>query len=198
MIIGFFYNLIMGNGSLSVFPVYGPLNDGAGFAGKRSVNCTGLWSDVPTDDCQIFPMDLSAIDHGGQNIATDQMLGNDRKSGGVAIQSVAAAEDKCLSLCLIVPGKCIGQRVGVIVQGRMDGHPRRFIDDDNIFVFVYNIQWNLYRRNLFRAGSFPDAYLQPVTGMEDLAHIIMLSIDKNTFGHPFDFCQVLPGISASS
>ena len=41
-----------------------------------------------------------------------------------------------LSLFLIVPGKRIGERIVIVVHGRMDRHPGRFVDNENIFVFI--------------------------------------------------------------
>ena len=60
-------------------------------------------------DGKIFPVEFTAGHHGGQDIAAYQMLGNNRKTGGVSVQTVAAAENKRLALFFIIPGKSICQ-----------------------------------------------------------------------------------------
>lgn len=64
------------------------------------------------------------------------MLGDYGNAGSIAVQTVAAAEDKRFSLFLIIPGEGIGDRIGIIVQRRMDRHAGRFVDDNQILIFI--------------------------------------------------------------
>ena len=63
---------------------------------------------------------------------------------------VPAAEDKRLSLILVVPCQGIGQRIIVVFHGGVYGHSGRLVDH------------------------------------------------QDALGHPFDFCEILPGVSLSS
>ena len=73
----------------------------------------------------------------------------------------------------------------------MDGHPGRLVDHNNVFVFIYDIQGQLYRRNLFRAPGLGNADGQSVARGKGLAHIIMDAVDQNTLRHPFDRSNIL-------
>ncbi len=53
---------------------------------------------------------------------------------------VPAAEDKRLSLILVVPCQGIGQRIIVVFHGRMDGHSCRLVDHQDVFIFINNVQ----------------------------------------------------------
>lgn len=56
------------------------------------------------------------------------MLGNERKSGGITVQTIDAAEDERAVLPLKIAGKSVSKGVVVIVHGRMDWHSGRLIN----------------------------------------------------------------------
>lgn len=66
------------------------------------------------------------LSHCGEDVSADQMFCNDGEAGGVPVKPVATPEDEWFPLLLVVPGQGIGQRVGIIVQGRGDRHPGWF------------------------------------------------------------------------
>lgn len=51
----FFYQFIMGDGFFSMVKIYGALNDGAFFAGKRCCDGSCGWGEITLYDCQVFP-----------------------------------------------------------------------------------------------------------------------------------------------
>jgi len=92
----FFYQFIMGDGFFSMVKIYGALNDGAFFAGKRCCDGSCGWGEVTLYDCQVFPVYQAFFCHIGHNAGADQVFGNYGKSGGIPVQAVAATEDKRL------------------------------------------------------------------------------------------------------
>ena len=79
----------------------------------------------------------------------------------------------------------------------MNRHTGRFVDYDDILVFINDVQWNLNRRDLFGIFCLADDNLKDIFGSQYLAQI-MYAIDKNTFGHAFDFSKILSGIPSAS
>ena len=72
---------------------------------------------------------------------------------------VPAAEDKRLSLILVVPCQGIGQGVIVVFHGGMDRHSGRFVDHQDVFIFINNVQGKLYRWDFLRGFSLADTDL---------------------------------------
>ena len=102
-----------------------------------------------------MPGDISC-----QNAGANHMFGNYRKTGSIPIQAVGAAKDKRFSLLLIIPCQSIGQRIGVIIHGRMSGHTRRLIHYQNVLILINNRQRQVHRNHLLRNGSFLDMHCQ--------------------------------------
>ena len=140
-------------------------------------------------------MKFSSGYHRGQDIAAYQMLGNNGQSGRIPVQPVAATENKRFSLFPVVPCKRICHGVGVIIQRWMNGHSGRFVDDDNIFIFVYNREGKIHRRNLFRRLHLADLDCQNISGMKRLVHVAEDTVKKHTFRHVLDTDDVLVGIT---
>ena len=136
---GRFYNMIMGDSGFAVIPVHHTLDDGAGFSAEWGRDGASFGRYVSRGNGKVFPVDFPASGHRRENSGTDQMFCHDSKSGGIPIQSVTASEDKWLVLLLVVPRQCIGHCIIVIIQGRMDWHAGRFVQDNDIFVFIDNI-----------------------------------------------------------
>ncbi len=153
----FFYDSVMGNCRLTVCKVHRPFNNGAGLAGKRRINGAGEGSHRSPHDGKILPVYQMPADHVREDTCADQVLCDYGKAGGVPVQPVAAAEDERLPLFLIIPGECICHGIGVMVQRRVDGHPGRLVDDNEVFVLEYDVQGKTDRRNLLGASGF--AYL---------------------------------------
>ena len=76
------------------------------------------------------------------------MFGDYGQPGGVSIQTVGAAEDKWLSLILVIPHKGVCQRIAVVVKGRVDRHSGRLVYHENVFVFVNNAERKLHWRDI--------------------------------------------------
>lgn len=77
------------------------------------------------------------------------VLRNERKPGGIPVQTVDAAEDKRTVLLRKIVGKSVGERVVVIVHGRMDRHSGRLMNHHQVLILINNIQRQIHRRNLF-------------------------------------------------
>ena len=64
--------------------------------------------------------------------------GNDQKTGGVPVKPVNAAVDKRLAFLFEIPGTGIGKCVVIISLGRVNWHSGRFIDDQQVRIFIYD------------------------------------------------------------
>lgn len=157
-----FYKPVVCDGMFSPGKVHGPLDDRTGLSGQRCSDRTFFRSYSPSCDCQVFPVHLTAAGHGGEDAAADKVFGNDGKAGGVPVEAVAAAEDKRLFLPAVIPCQAVGQRVRIVVHGRVNRHSGRFVHDNDIFIFIYDIKRDFDRRYLFRALGLLDAYCQKV------------------------------------
>ena len=113
----FFYQFIMGDGFFTMFKIYGAFNNGAFFAGKRGCDGSCGWGEVTFYDGQVFPVYQAFFGHIGHDAGADQVFGNYGEPGGIPVQAVAAAEDKRLSLILVVPCQGIGERIIGIPAG---------------------------------------------------------------------------------
>ncbi len=80
----------------------------------------------------------------------------------------------------------------------MNWHIGGFVQNNNIFILIDNVQRQLTGRNLFRSLGFADVDCQMVTGAQLLAHIIVHSVYHDAFGHLFYFGQILPGKTAAA
>ena len=145
----FFQHAVMCHCPFTMFKINDTLDHGAGFTRERRADRPGRRSNASAGDGEVFARDLMAARKGGQDVGTDHMLGDDGQSGSIPVQTVRAAENKRLSLLLIVPGKRIGERIVIVVHGRMDRHPGRFVDNENIFVFIDDSKRQLGGRDLF-------------------------------------------------
>lgn len=79
---------------LAVFKIYSTFDDGPFLSGKGSSDSSGLWGYMSADDCKIFPVYPPVFCFSGKDISAYKMLGYNDNTGGVAVQTVAAAEDK--------------------------------------------------------------------------------------------------------
>ena len=69
---------------------------------------------------------------------TVKMPGNDQKTGGVPVKPVNAAVDKRLAFLFEIPCTGIGKCVVIISLGRVNWHSGRFIDDQQVRIFIYD------------------------------------------------------------
>ena len=83
-------------------------------------------------------MDFPAYHHGREERGTVKMPGNNQKTGGVPVKSVNAAVDKRLAFLFEIPGTGIGKCVVIISLGRVNWHSGRFIDDQQVRIFIYD------------------------------------------------------------
>lgn len=162
--IGFLDQVVMSDGRFAPVKIHNPFNDRAPFAGKRRAYGAGLRNDMSPDNGKVFPADFFLLSHCGEDVSTDQMFCNDGEAGGVPVKPVAAPEDERFPLLLVIPGQGVGQRVGIIVQGRMDRHPGWFIDHDQIFILVDDGKRGADRRNIPGAFRFLDPDEEAVSG----------------------------------
>ena len=79
-----------------------------------------------------------ACHHGREERGTVKMPGNDQKTGGVPVKPVNAAVDKRLAFLFEIPCTGIGKCVVIISLGRVNWHSGRFIDDQQVRIFIYD------------------------------------------------------------
>ena len=111
----FFYHFIMGDCIFSMFPVYGPFDDGSFLAPERSLDGSFGRCDRTSCNREILPVDFPVFCHVRENTATDQMLGHNGKSRSIPVQTVATPENERFSLRLKVVSQSICYRVCVII-----------------------------------------------------------------------------------
>ena len=70
------------------------------------------------------------------------------ESGGVPVEAVRAPEDERNALFAEVVHESVCEGVSVVVEGRMDRHAGRLVDDQDISVLVDDIQRQLHRRDI--------------------------------------------------
>ena len=104
---------------------------------------------MPPYDSQVFTVNFFACGPLGENAGTQHIFGHNREPRGVAVQTVAAAEDKGLILLVIIPRQRVCQRIIIIMHRRMNGHARRLMDDQQILVFIQNGEGERDRNNPF-------------------------------------------------
>ena len=190
-------NLIVGDRGLAFLPVYNPFDDGAFPAGERGSDGAGFRHDMSSCYSQVFPADFFALGHGGQDTGADQMFCHHGKAGGVPVQTVAAAEDEGFPLLQVVPGQAICQRVGIVVQGRMDGHAGRFVHYDQVFIFIDNVKRKLDGQDLAGAFCLLDMDAKFIAGGKCVAQIAKRTVYQDAFRHLFDLGQVLGRVAFS-
>ena len=162
--IGFTNQTVMSDGGFAPVKIHNPFNDRAPFAGKRRAYGAGLRNDMSPDNGKVFPADFFLLSHCGEDVSADQMFCNDGEAGGVPVKPVAAPEDERFPLLLVIPGKGVGQRVGIVVQGRMDRHPGGLVDYDQIFILVDDGKRSADWRNIPGTFCFLDPDEEAVSG----------------------------------
>ena len=68
------------------------------------------------------------------------MLGNNGKTGCVAIQTVGTAKNEGFSLFFIIISQGICQGILIIGHGRMNGHSGGLIYNNDVFIFINDIE----------------------------------------------------------
>lgn len=162
--IGFLDQVVMSDGRFAPVKIHNPFNDRAFFAGKRRTYSSGLRGDMSPDNGKVFPADLLFLCHSGKNVSADQMFCDDGEAGGIPVKPVAAPENERFPLLLVVPGQGVGQRVGIVVQGRMDRHPGGLVDYDQIFILVDDGKRSADWRNIPGTFCFLDPDEEAVSG----------------------------------
>ena len=130
---------VMSNRVFSVFVIDLPLDQRSPGPSDRRVDRTLGRCDLTANNGKIFPCDLMADRHLGQDTGADQMLGDHSQTGGVPVETVCTPKDERFVLPCIIIHQSICKGIAVIVEGWMDRHPRRLVDDDEIIVLVHNI-----------------------------------------------------------
>ena len=148
----FIQNPVVGDGIFSLFKIHAPLNDRPLFSGKRCGNGAFRRRDRTLYDGKVFPCDAGNSlvgNHCGEHSSAYGVLCNERKSGGITVQTIDAAEDERAVLLFKIAGKSISKRVVIIVHGRMDRYSGRLVNHHQIFILINNIQRQIHRRNFF-------------------------------------------------
>ena len=127
----------MGTGVFTMFKIDHALDGRTLFSGNWSSD-DSVFRDDSRGKCQIFPVDFPACHHGREERGTVKMPGNDQKTGGVPVKPVNAAVDKRLAFLFEIPCTGIGKCVVIISLGRVNWHSGRFIDDQQVRIFIYD------------------------------------------------------------
>ena len=99
------------------------------------------------------------------------MFGQKRDTGGIPIQSCDTAEGIGNPLRGIIPQHAICQRLLIMVDGRMNRHIGRLVNDQNIFIFIQNGEQHFVWHNIVGAFVFFYADMKGVSDMERFVYI---------------------------
>ena len=127
----------MGAGVFTMFKIDHALDGRTLFSGNWSSDGS-VFRDDSCGKCQIFPVDFPACHHSREERGTVKMPGNDQKTGGVPVKPVNAAVHKRLVFLFEIPCTGIGKCVVIISLGRVNWHSGRFIDDQQVRIFIYD------------------------------------------------------------
>ena len=98
------------------------------------------------------------------------MLGYNRKSGGIPVQTINTTEHKGTVLLCKIIGKAVCQGIVIIVHGRVDRHACRLIDHHEILVLVDDIQRQFHRWDFFRGVFLVDMQRQGISRLQYMIH----------------------------
>ena len=77
------------------------------------------------------------------------MSGKDQKTGSVPVQPIDTAIGKGFPFLFKIIGAGVGECIVKISLRGMNRHPRRFIDNEQILIFIYNGKRERRRDNPF-------------------------------------------------
>ena len=90
-----------------------------------------------------------------------------------------------------VPAECVSECVLIVPHRRMNRQSGRFIDDQEIIVFIDNGQWNLRLDDIRAVLGLEDVAAQPVAGGEDFLQIAPVPVqDEPVDAAGLRFCCV--------
>lgn len=169
----------MSYGGFSLFKVYAALYGRTFFAAYGSDdNASLFWRDAGKQ-CQVLAFELVVLYHGGKNACTDSMLCQNSQPRSIPVQAVNTAEGERKSQAGKVVSCGIGQGIVMVILGRVDGHVRRFIDDQQIFILIYNGEGQDGRKYLFRGRGISDMDGEPVGGLKLVIDIMTGAVYQN-------------------
>lgn len=118
-----------------------------GVAGYGRIDLTNLVTHVSAGDCVVDLFDLSVCKLLCQADMGFVILGRDDAAGCVAIQSMnnprACDSTDSAELSFAMVDQCVDEGVFLISRCDVDKEACLFVDDDQVFVFVEDIQWNV-------------------------------------------------------
>ncbi len=123
---------------------------------------------LPLHQGPIGAMDLPPGHLSRQEGGTKGMTSQQEQPGGIPIQTVDAAVDEGLSPALKVVCQTVGQGIGIIARGGMDGGVGWLVHYQQVLVFIDDGKGKGHRLNMGGRFLLGKADLQPVTGGQGL------------------------------
>ena len=120
-----------------------------GGAGERGVDCPGGRNRQARDDRQIAPLDAVRRELRGQPFMGDVGLGDDQQPGRILVDPVHDPRPRHPADAAKPPGAMVeqgvDQRAVEIARRRMDDHPGRLVDDQQMLVLEHDFQRDILR-----------------------------------------------------
>ena len=116
------------------------LHQGARLGSQRGVNHSGGGLRAPLAHRQVEPPEVPGVELIFQHLLGVGVLGGHQQAGGPTVQPVDGVEVRLLSRLFIIMNQKITQRIVIVPRPRVDGHPRRLVQDNQVLVLVDDLQ----------------------------------------------------------
>ena len=161
-------SLVMGHGRFSMVIVNLTEDDGFCHPGNRGVN-GAFFRNLSLTNGIVGAVNLAALHGLAQDSCTQHVFCNYGKSCGVPVQTVDTAKGKEFVLVLIITADHIGQCLGDVAHGRVNGHVMGFVHHKDILVFVYDGQCAVFRNNGSICNYLTKHNLKQVVALQNIA-----------------------------
>ena len=108
------------------------------------------------------------------------MAGHQQKTGGIPVQAVDAPVYKGFIFAQKIICQPVCQCVVIISQRRVYRRVGRFIDDQQIIIFVNNGKGNRYGENIGRRNVFPQTDIEPFVFRQSVIGKYALSVQADS------------------
>ena len=146
-------SLKVGDGRFPVQEIHLAFKEGAGNSADRCIDRAAFRRD-PLYDGQVGSADLAVFHHLREDRAAQSIFCDDKKAGGIPVQTVDTAVDKGIFQLAIMKKYTIGKGVFPVSHGGMDRSVRRFIYYEKILIFPDNGEGNRGGENRGVSGVF--------------------------------------------
>src|ERR1035437_7170563 len=152
----------------------------AAVAADRRVDRPGARRRVSRHQRQVLAADLAIGQHLRERAMDRITLGHHHQAGRVAVQPVHESRPPGLVASGSTAGQRLRQRPGPVPAGRMDDHPGRFVDDQQVLVLIGHRERHIDRFGFWRLDAAID--LDPLPRADRMALGPRATVDADPAG----------------